>query len=95
MQVYPTEGSVATLKSSTNGNDLKIAVTPGVGANTDVMFVDTSASRVGFFNSIIQQYNVDVNGTSQQQQFMVMVQTQLILKFRSVITGGSATTQPF
>ena len=88
------EGSVATLKSLTNGNDLKIAVTTGVGANTDVMFVDTSASRVGFFN-LTPQYNVDVNGTFKATTIYGNGANLTNLSLDQVITGGSATTQPF
>lgn len=86
-------GTDVLLTSLQNGNDIKLVTTDNNIATT-VLFVDSSTNRIGIYNTN-PQYNVDISGTLKATTLYGNGSNLTNLSLDQVITGGSATTQPF
>ena len=86
-------GTDVLLTSLQNGNDVKL-ITTNSNVATTALFVDASANRIGIYNTT-PQYNVDITGTLKATTIYGNGSNLTNLSLDQVITGGSATTQPF
>ena len=91
--IFKVEGGVAKIISDTTNNDLGIFVRNSNGLQPAV-YVDISTNRIGFFKTD-PQYKLDVDGTFKATTIYGDGSNLTNISLDQVITGGSATTQPF
>ena len=88
-----TTASEVQMVMSTVGHDLAIKTKPTATPVTAMLF-DTSAGRVGVWNTT-PLYNLDVTGTFKADTIYGNGSNLTNISLDQVITGGSATNQPF
>jgi len=88
-----TTSSQVEMTMSTVGHDLAIKTKPTATPVTAMLF-DTSAGRVGVWNTT-PLYNLDVTGTFKADTIYGNGSNLTNISLDQVITGGSATNQPF
>lgn len=88
-----TTATAVDMSINTVGHDLYIKTKP-VSTAVTALFVDTSAGRIGLWNTT-PLYNLDVTGTFKADTLYGNGSNLTNISLDQVITGGSSTTQPF